>query len=130
MAERRSTEKSEVLSLGGVHKHNAHWEYAAKMARRTGEVRYGRSAGEWFDSSATFAAVQARYGLHRWNNWHALAEYRWLMVDDGGGSQQGWQAALDRDINKHFRVGVGYNFTEFSDDLTDFDYDQRAGSST
>lgn len=48
------------------------------------------------------------------------------MVDDGGGSQQGWLAALDRDINKNFRIGVGYNFTEFSDDLTDFDYDQRS----
>jgi hypothetical protein len=118
-------QKSEVLSLEGVHKHDAYWEYAAKVARRTGDVRYGRSAGEWLDSRATFAAVQVRYGLHRWNNWHALAEYRWLMVDDGGGTRQGWLAALDRDINKYLRIGLGYNFTEFSDDLTDFDYHQR-----
>ena len=32
---------------------------------------------------------------------------------------------LDRDLNKNFRVGVGYNFTDFSDDLTDFDYDHK-----
>jgi hypothetical protein len=32
---------------------------------------------------------------------------------------------VDRDINKNFRIGVGYNFTDFSDDLTDFDYDHK-----
>ena len=30
-----------------------------------------------------------------------------------------------RDITKNFRIGVGYNFTDFSDNLTHFDYDQR-----
>ena len=30
-----------------------------------------------------------------------------------------------RDIGKNFRIGAGYNFTEFSDDLTDFDYDHE-----
>ena len=37
----------------------------------------------------------------------------------------GWLVGVDRDINKNFRVGVGYNFTDFSDDLTDFDYDHK-----
>ncbi len=37
---------------------------------------------------------------------------------------------MDRDISKNFRIGVGYNFTEFSDDLTNFDYDHAAASST
>ncbi len=56
--------------------------------------------------------------------WHALAEYRWLDVDDGG-TKQGWLAGVDRDINLHFRLGVGYNFTDFSDDLTNFGYDHK-----
>ena len=32
---------------------------------------------------------------------------------------------VDRDISKNFRVGIGYNFTDFSDDLTNFDYDHK-----
>jgi hypothetical protein len=56
--------------------------------------------------------------------WHALAEYRWLDVQ-AGGTRQGWLVGLDRDIGKNFRIGAGYNFTEFSDDLTDFDYDHE-----
>ena len=55
---------------------------------------------------------------------HAMAEYRWLDVDDGG-TRQGWLVGVDRDLGRNFRVGAGYNFTDFSDDLTDFDYDHK-----
>ena len=72
--------------------------------------------------SKSFGAVQARYELR--TKWHALGEYRWLDVKDGG-ARHGFLAGVDRDINKHFRLGAGYNFTRFSDDLTDFDYDHR-----
>ena len=40
---------------------------------------------------------------------------------DWGGTRQGWLVGLDRDIGKNFRIGAGYNFTEFSD----FDYDHE-----
>jgi hypothetical protein len=33
--------------------------------------------------------------------------------------------AISRYLNKHLKVGVGYNFTDFSDDLTDLSYDSR-----
>ena len=87
-----------------------------------GEVRYGRGSGPWFDSATDFAALQLRYEVVY--AWHALAEYRWLDVQ-AGGTRQGWLVGLDRDIGKNFRIGAGYNFTEFSDDLTDFDYDHE-----
>jgi hypothetical protein len=32
---------------------------------------------------------------------------------------------LDRHINDHMKIGIGYNFTDFSDDLGDLDYDKR-----
>lgn len=115
-------QRSQVLSLEGVYKRDQHWEFAAKLARREGEVRYGRGTGAWADSATTFAAGQVRYELLQ--QWHALAEYRWLDVDNGG-TREGWLVGVDRDINRHFRLGVGYNFTDFSDDLTNFDYDHK-----
>ena len=115
-------QRSQVVSLEGVYKHDQHWEFAGKLARREGEVRMGRGSGAWLDSATTFAAVQARYELRA--QWHALGEYRWLDVKDGG-AKHGFLAGVDRDINKHFRIGAGYNFTRFSDDLTDFDYDHK-----
>jgi hypothetical protein len=115
-------QRSSVLSLEGIYKPNTQWEFAGKLMRREGEVRFGRLAGQWADSGATFAAGQARY--HFADKWHALAEYRWLGVEDGG-DRQGALLGIDRDLGKNLRLGVGYNFTEFSDDLTDFDYDHR-----
>lgn len=115
-------QKSQILSFEGVYKYNQHWEYAAKLAQREGKVRMGRGTGMWFDSATTFSAAQVRY---EWRTqWHALGEYRWLNVKDGG-AKKGFLIGVDRELNKHFRVGVGYNFTDFSDKLTDFDYDHR-----
>jgi hypothetical protein len=34
-------------------------------------------------------------------------------------------AELLGDVRRNFRVGVGYNFTDFCDDLTKFDYTHR-----
>ena len=34
----------------------------------------------------------------------------------------GWLIGLDRQIRENFKVGVGYNFTDFSGDLTQLDY--------
>jgi len=115
-------QRTQVLSFEGVYRHDQRWEFAGKLARREGDVRFGRGTGDWFDSATTFAAAQARYELVY--RWHAMAEYRWLDVDDGG-TRQGWMAGVDRDIGRNFRIGAGYNFTDFSDDLTDFDYDHK-----
>jgi hypothetical protein len=115
-------QKSQVLSLEGVYKLDHHWEFAAKLARREGEARFGRGTGAWFDSATTFVSAQVRYELRQ--KWHALLEVRRLDVDDGG-VRQGWLVGIDRDIGRNFRVGAGYNFTDFSDDLTDFDYDHK-----
>jgi hypothetical protein len=115
-------QRTQVLSLEGVYRLDQHWEFAGKLARREGDVRFGRGTGAWFDSATTFAAGQVRYELIE--RWHAMAEYRWLDVKDGG-TRKGWMAGIDRDIGRNFRIGAGYNFTDFTDDLTDFDYDHR-----
>ena len=115
-------QRSQILSVEGVYNPDHRWEFAGKLARREGEVRMGRLQGEWADAATTFAAGQVRYELA--GQWHALGEARWLDVTDGG-NRSGFLVGVDRDIGRNFRVGVGYNFTDFSDDLTDFDYDHR-----
>ena len=80
-------------------------------------------AGRTLDAGAILArAGQARYAFAA--DWNALAEYRFLGVSDGG-NLQGALLGLDYDVNANFRVGAGYNFSDFSDDLTDFDYDDN-----
>ncbi|MBE2210952.1 MAG: hypothetical protein IAE66_05035 [Xanthomonadaceae bacterium] len=115
-------QRSQVVQFDGIRRIGHRWELAAKYSHREGEVRTQRGIGPWLDSQADFAAIQARY---EWRNlWHGLAEYRWLDVKKGG-ARSGWLVGVDRDIGNHFRLGAGYNFTDFSDDLTQHDYDHR-----
>jgi hypothetical protein len=115
-------QRSHVLSAEGIYKPSGDWEFAGKAMRREGEVRFGRLTGQWSDSAATFLAAQLRREIG--DDWHALAEYRFLDARDGG-TRQGALLGVDYDLSKHFRVGGGYNFTDFSDDLTNFDYDHK-----
>ncbi len=112
-------QRSHVFALEGTYRFDQRWEFAGKLAQRLGEARAGRDQGEWFDSRARFSAMQGRYRLQ--GAWSALGEYRWLDVKDGG-ARQGWLVGVDRDVGENFRVGAGYNFTDFSDDLTRLDY--------
>ena len=93
------------------------------MAHRNGQARIARDTGPWFNSTADFAAFQARYELMY--KWDALVEYRWLSVDQNDSERHGWLIGLDRHVGDNFRVGLGYNFTEFSDNLADLDYDHK-----
>lgn len=115
----QNDQRSHVLSFEGIAQLDDRWQLAGKLAARWGEYRMGRGAGSWLDSRTDFAAVQVRY--HLIGRWDGLAEYRWLKVRDGG-DRRGWLVGLDRQIRENFKVGVGYNFTDFSGDLTQLDY--------
>ncbi|MGE8246182.1 MAG: TonB-dependent receptor [Stenotrophomonas maltophilia] len=115
-------QRSQILSLEGIRQLGARWEVAGKLASRWGDYRTGRGEGAWLDSRADFAALQLRYRLFA--QWEGLAEHRWFKVRDGG-VRKGWLVGVDRRVGENFKVGVGYNFTEFSDDMTELKYDQK-----
>ncbi|MDH3588162.1 MAG: OmpA family protein, partial [Gammaproteobacteria bacterium] len=114
-------QRSHVVSLEGIYRLNPRWELGGKLAQRSGELRVDRDFGRWFESTTNFLALRGRYHLIR--RWDAMLEYRTLDVDEAGSTRDGWLVSLDRHMNDHFRLGVGYNFTDFSDDLTNLDYD-------
>jgi hypothetical protein len=114
-------QRSVVVSTEGIYRLSRLWEVGGKLAHRESSLRTSRSAGDWFDSGASFGAMRARYALIR--RWDALVEYRVLSVEGSDSLRQGWLAAIDRSIGEHMELGLGYNFTDFSDELTDLDYD-------
>lgn len=116
-------QRSKVASFEGIYRANAAWEFAGKVARREGDARLSRNTGDWFDSTANFGSVQARFQTHY--KWDALAEYRFLDVQQDDSLRKGWLIGVDRHVSENFRVGLGYNFTSFSDNLTIIDFDQK-----
>jgi len=119
----RTDQRSLVASWDGVFRLTPKFDLGGKVARRTGEVRLDRAAGDWIDSTANFAAVRLSYELIR--RWDAMVEYRWLDTPDAGSTRQGFLVSIDRELGRNFKVGVGYNFTDFSDDLGNLDYEFR-----
>ena len=96
------------------------WTVGGKYAYRHGEVSQDREDREFFSSRAHLYVLRADWHfLHRWD---ALAEVRLLDLPDAQDQRSGALLALYRQLGNHVKVGVGYNFSDFSDDLTDLDY--------
>lgn len=115
-------QKSSVVALEGLYDLSKKWSIGGKLAERRGELREGRGEGGWYRSTASLAAMRARYHLPR--RWDALIEYRWLSVDEADTDRQGILLGVDRAVGENLKLGIGFNFTDFADDLTYLDYDK------
>ena len=115
-----SDQKSNIFALEGIYRFNKNWEFAAKVANRKGQIRLDRGTGNWLQSTADLYVAQTRYHLVR--DWDALLEYRILQVKESDDKREGWLIGADYHISDYFKVGLGYNLTDFSDNLADLDY--------
>ena len=122
-SERGFGERSHLVELEGLCAVNHELSVGGKIARKLGEIRPDGESDEWSKSEVNFAAARARY--HIVKSWDGLVEYRWLSVKENDDARQGVLAGLYRQIGGNLMVGVGYNFTDFSDDLNDLDYESQ-----
>ncbi|WP_299880816.1 hypothetical protein [uncultured Cocleimonas sp.] len=109
-------EKSLTFSLEGNYQLNQKWGVGGKLAHKLGETRADRNAGAWEKNDATLAAARVRY--HLTSKWDAMAEYHWMNSDESQDTQHGAMISLDRHIGKNMKIGIGYNFSDFDDDLS------------
>jgi len=116
-------QRSNILAAETIHRLNQRWSVGGKGVWKRGELRERRNGGSWYESDTRFAALRGRY--HLTNNWDGLLEYRWLNVQEDDSTRHGLLMSIDRHIGQNFKVGVGYNFTDFSDDLRETDYDNH-----
>ena len=116
-------QRSHVFAVDGIYDLSTRWSVGAKYAIRKGELRAGRGDGDWFDSTAQLGIL--RLDWHVVKHWDALIEGRVLDVREAEDTRAGMLLAIYRHFGDHLKAGVGYNFTDFSDDLTDLDYDSR-----
>jgi hypothetical protein len=116
-------QRSHVVELEGTRSLGHMFSLGGKIARRQGELRVRGEGNDWLTTEVNFAAARARH--HVTKSWDAMVEYRWLSVVESEDTRQGVLAALYRQIGANLKLGVGYNFTDFSDDLTDLSYESH-----
>jgi len=99
------------------------WSIGGKYAYRLGQASLDRENQQFFDNNAHLYIARADYRFG--HNWEGLLEGRLLSLPDINERRSGALVAGYRYLGEHMKLGVGYNFTDFSDDLTDLSYNQQ-----
>jgi hypothetical protein len=115
-------QRSHVFSVDASYDLNERWTLGGKLGYRLSESAVD-SSSPYTSNDASLAVLNARW--HMLHKWDALLEVRALDLEDAGVTEVGGLGAIYRHVNKNVKLGVGYNFTTFSDDLTDLTYDDR-----
>ncbi|MCP5044885.1 MAG: flagellar motor protein MotB, partial [bacterium] len=116
-------QKSHIVSLDATFDMTRNWTLGGKYAYRLSQVSLDREDPDFFDNDAHLYIL--RSDLRVWKHWEGSVEGRLLDLPDLDERRGGALVTLYRYMGDHFKVGVGYNFTDFSEDLTDLSYDEH-----
>ncbi|WP_341366142.1 hypothetical protein [Yoonia sp. BS5-3] len=115
-------QESHIVDIAGNYDINRHWTIGAKLGARLTDSA-ADSTMELTSNDAWLGVINARYNVV--HNWDALIELRHLETIDAETSDTGVLAAVYRHFGNNAKVGVGYNFASFSDDLSDLTFDDQ-----
>lgn len=111
-------EKSHTLAGEGVFDLTDKWQLSEKLAYKTAEEKISG-----FDLTQT----QTWLMIHRINyifdrDWQAGVEYRYLFQREARDFKKGFLLEVVRNVGENLQAAIGYNFTDFNDDLTHLNY--------
>ncbi len=115
-------QRSHVVSVDATYDLNPQWTLGGKVGYRSSQT-LDADGNLDVANDAWLAAASARW--HVVKNWDALVEVRQLNLVDAGTTETSALGAVYKNLNQHLKVGVGYNFGNFTDDLTDLTLDDQ-----
>ena len=113
-------QKSHIFSVDALYDLTHSWTLGGKYAYKLGQVSQDRINPEFFNSRANLYI--ARLDWHFVRKWDFLIEARLLSLPDAQDAKSGFLVGIYRELDNYIKLGAGYNFTNFSDDLTDLSY--------
>ena len=116
-------QRSQIVSLDAIADVDRRLSIGAKYGYRMGEVELGRGSNDFVSSNAHLGILRADY--HVVKNWDIMVEGRWMRSDLANDDRLGVLGGVYRHVGDNMKIGVGYSFSKFSDDLTNFDNDQQ-----
>jgi len=116
-------QKSHIAAVDLTYDITPRFSIGGKYAYRLGQVSLDRENPEFFKNNANLYVIRGDYRFRE--NWEFMMEGRMLDMPDINESRSGALATVSRYFGDHLKLGVGYNFTDFSDDLTDLSYDHH-----
>jgi hypothetical protein len=116
-------QKSHIAALDLSYDLTARWSVGGKYAYRLGQASLDRTQLKFFANTAQLAVLRVDRRFRK--NWESMAEVRMLTLPDIRQRRRGALATIYRRLGGNLKVGAGYNFTDFSDDLTDLRYNHK-----
>lgn len=116
-------QKSHILSVDAIYDLTPRWSVGGKYAHKAGEVSQDRVNPEFFKSTADLYI--ARVDWHVVRKWDLTIEGRALSLPEAGEVRSGALTAVYYHLSNSIKLGAGWNFTDFSDDLTNLSYTHR-----
>jgi len=116
-------QKSHIAAVDLTYDITPQFSIGGKYAYRLGQISLDRENPVFFDNNASLYVIRNDYRFRK--NWELLVEGRILDMPDLSESRSGALVAVSRYLGDHLKIGLGYNFTDFSDDLTDLSFDHH-----
>jgi hypothetical protein len=116
-------QRSHIASADFVYDLTERLSVGGKYGLRLGEVAWD-PANDIYDWSMAQLAV-ARADFHFVREWDAFVEGRALWLSEADQVKFGIVAGVWRHLGDNLKLGVGYNFGRFSDDLADLTFDDQ-----
>lgn len=114
---------SQVISIDASYDLTGWLTLGGKYAWRQGRVSITRASDTFVDSAASLYAARADIRFAR--SWEALVEGRDLTASLTHDNRLGILVAIYRQIGHKMKLGAGYNFADYSSDLTDQSYSAK-----
>lgn len=113
--------EAHIVALDVIYDLNSRWMLTERLAfRREQEsiLGFGKTATDTW-----FLGQRVDYRMNK--DWSVGLEYRRLAQRQARDAKQGFLTEVKRDVMGMGEVALGYNFTDFSDDLTSLDYSSK-----
>ncbi|MGF1870474.1 hypothetical protein [Photobacterium indicum] len=117
-------EKSHIIEGETIYSVDAHIDVGAKVAYKKKDEIYTRESGADVPvkNDIFLTGLSASYNVMK--SWDVTGEYHWKKDQENNQLEHGALVSVNKHINDNMKVGVGYNFSSFEDDLVhNDDYD-------
>jgi len=123
-----AAQRSHIVSADFIYDLNQWISLGAKYGARFSQTRArvmggSEDFGPWEKNSAHLGVLRADF--HVVKKWDWLVEGRVMHMPEAATTDYGLLTALYRHVGDNLKVGVGYNFGSFSDDLRDLTLNDR-----
>ncbi|MGL4234739.1 MAG: hypothetical protein ACRCSW_01570, partial [Tabrizicola sp.] len=115
-------QRSHILSVDAIYEIDETWELGGKLAYRVGETA-ARGSDDFTSNDAGLVALRATYAIEQ--RWEISGEARMLVQVDQDTRDFGTLLTVYRSFGDNAKLGLGYNFGSFSDDLRDTTLDDE-----